>query len=1027
MASMSDSDCENQQPSTSSRSRHVFQKDDQEPLKPTTEDGDVEEKQRDPSSGAKEVGGGDEKVRVKSDSHVYTATKDSLFPKKKDQARTHALTLDWVFGVNRSLPFFSLQDHDQLVILYAAAHVGIIFNHTLNSQHILQGHSFPITCMCVSEDRRWIATADQGPRSMVMIWDSYSGIPVHTMFDCHPDGGVIAMAFSRDSKYLATLGNEKLQCVCIWDWTDDMEEPLWYTELSAQCGFQTYILFNPNDSSQLLSNSHNKVLLYTTSDGTLKYYFLRVMRGYNINVAGLDDTEDPPPSQGFYNIVAMAGGAFSQSVFHWSKRQILTASAGGSIVVWDLMEDFAANENLTRACVNVMSLQKEPITVLTVTDCCIVTGDTRGFITIYDENFLPLAWYEKLNLDAIVSISFSKESKEGYLEDCTLETKPLIIRNFVVSTISSIVVHVDAKKGVAQVLLDEESEPLHTVACHPKEPLVVMGDQGGVLKVRDYNRKVTLKSRIFEDDKHIESVAFDPEGLYLAVGFSSGVVQILDPNTLESNPDQTFRFTEESISHIAFSCDSKFLATADTGKAVTVFCLRAHESEPSRWEYLGRQRPHYKPIIDLLFGVHEDSKKPRLLSLGKDRVLVEYDLELSSVDNLLLLNSVRIEQSAVPTCMTWYPPLSAERSLLVVSDQYKMKLFNSSSKMCRNTFLGPKYGSPLKKVAVIPASKECKKDSYYLAYITQEKLGLQILPLDGNPFKSIALICHPSGVSAFACSYDGRFVFTAGGYDPSVMLWEISLNALEAAASLGGEDLAPFYTLLDGGREGPLFKEMEDFFYYCQIQHQGVDSMETRQVSTKIPFTEVPSLMRSLAYFPTEEEIEDIHNEVKFSKYAETGQYNHEVDLGEFIKLYVNHRPAFDVSNDALAQAFQVLGTTDGKEFPVLDRQELLELLQERGEPMSPDEVAECFTTLLGLCEENEEKENPRIPKEYLRGKPEGSLHNVISDKITIQEFINHILGFPLPPESTSPSSTRTTRATQKSDVASSSETSARI
>lgn len=49
-------------------------------------------------------------------------------------------------------------------------------------------------------------------------------------------------------------------------------------------------------------------------------------------------------------------------------------------------------------------------------------------------------------------------------------------------------------------------------------------------------------------------------------------------------------------------------------------------------------------------------------------------------------------------------------------------------------------------------------------------------------------------------------------------LFPFSFSALEAAAALGGEGLIPFYGLLEGGREGELFAELEDYFYYAQIR-----------------------------------------------------------------------------------------------------------------------------------------------------------------------------------------------------------------
>ena len=51
---------------------------------------------------------------------------------------------------------------------------------------------------------------------------------------------------------------------------------------------------------------------------------------------------------------------------------------------------------------------------------------------------------------------------------------------------------------------------------------------------------------------------------------------------------------------------------------------------------------------------------------------VEYDLSNSSEDDLKLLSVDRIEQSSVPTAVTWYPPLSKESFFITTNDQVRV-------------------------------------------------------------------------------------------------------------------------------------------------------------------------------------------------------------------------------------------------------------------------------------------------------------------------------------------------------------------
>ncbi|XP_005089173.1 cilia- and flagella-associated protein 251 [Aplysia californica] len=132
-------------------------------------------------------------------------------------------------------------------------------------------------------------------------------------------------------------------------------------------------------------------------------------------------------------------------------------------------------------------------------------------------------------------------------------------------------------------------------------------------------------------------------------------------------------------------------------------------------------------------------------------------------------------------------------------------------------------------------------------------------------------------------------------------------------------------------------------------------------------------------------------NEIKYNEYVNLGQYQEDIDLGSFIKLYINHRPAFGLSPEKLLWAFQTLAESPelGK-GGYIERGDMLDLLQKKGEHMTEYELAEHLTTLLGF-----NREGGSCEQEPFDADSAGSYiaENLPFD-LNAEVFINEILGF---------------------------------
>eukprot|EP00117_Sycon_ciliatum_P049450 scpid14290/ scgid35050/ WD repeat-containing protein 66 len=661
---------------------------------------------------------------------------------------------------------------------------------------------------------------------------------------------------------------------------------------------------------------------------------------------------------------------------------------------------------------------------------------------------------------------------QAFPADASKMARRFAVPEFFVATRQTVVAKcTPLGRGKFEVLLREHSDETHCVAAHPFLHRIVTGSFEGYLRLWDYKRRLPLIDKSLGENFRIHTLAIDATGEYLGVGTMDGQVQVFA--ALDLTPQSpVFKMSQgAAIRHLAFSHDGQYLATSDQSRCVTVYhrpmetniadftdSLDASppstpsaaalsegsrgsyrtdsrkDSERPSWNYLGKYRSHSKSIQGILFGVNEEDGEPRLFSVGNDRMLVEYDLAASVEDDLKIRTRDRIEQEAIPTCLAWYPYFSDQLFMMTANNEYKIKLYSLGTKMTRSTFQAKSSRQPIDKMMLLPLtdhetfSEEGRQERAYMLYAAHDELGLVQCPIDGNPFKYAPCIGHPGGIKSMAASYDGEYIFTAGGEDASIVMYKVNRQVIDKIVEAGGEGITPFYHCLPGqSRDTAWFERLSDYFYLTQIKVQRLDTQETLKIGRNIPSSEVPGILRAMGFYPTEYQIANMLNEIKYKFYNKTCLvYKDTVDMEDLIKLYINHLPVVGNSFERLKVAFKRIGKkiasenastadsddpsdvhhggvdgNDSESDSTLNTLSLLKVLKENGEHVSEAEQAELMCYLFCHPEEY-----LHLPDDYKPGdafhtsmKPEGVRLDVadvvqrIPEQVTAGTFAHDFLG----------------------------------
>ena len=349
----------------------------------------------------------------------------------------------------------------------------------------------------------------------------------------------------------------------------------------------------------------------------------------------------------------------------------------------------------------------------------------------------------------------------------------------------------------------------------------------------------------------------------------------------------------------------------------------------------------------------------------------------------------------------WHPKSAAdpEDRFVMANNEFKLKEFNIQSKHCRKTTLAPRFGNPPVCLVQVPMGTKPNTGpeevvaSTHFAFATASRvIGIGCFPLTGDPSEVMGVIAHPSTITSIAASFDGKYLFSTGGADLSANMWRVDTSKQEPSSApdpasdldpieakklfylnatssqknldmLRGTSKTPdisssFFSLLEGGEEGELHRDIIDYYCYCQLRNIGEDTTEQRNLSNSIPLDDIPSLMRSVGFYPSEAEALNMINEVKYKRFITTGEVQDQISLSEFIKLYLNHRPVLPLDKVDIIRSFETLAKQiachsqpgNDTEAGSISWSDLKVALMSHGENISQKDFDEAVMALMGAA-----------------------------------------------------------------------------
>ncbi|CAF3520544.1 unnamed protein product [Rotaria sp. Silwood1] len=458
---------------------------------------------------------------------IKKAMKEQLPPgEKRKKQPDEGLTLEYAFGYRGydcRDNVFSLKNGE---IVYHVAALGIVLNTELNQQRFYNCHTDDILCLTVSTDMKLVATGQIGRDPPIHVWDPVE-MQTSSILRGQHDRGICAIGFSRNGKFLASVGLDDYYTIVIWNWKKG-------EKIASQRGHNEKIFclrWNPHEDDRFVTVGVKHIKFWTQAGGGMT------------------------SKQGVFGKTSGKQGKKDQMcvVFGKTADTCITGGGDGAIYIW-------TNTTLTRM---VPDAHKAPLwAIAAVQDKGYITGGKDGKVILWDPEFKKsIKTYELLRKHVV------PDSRGQLTEEPTSVRAVTLTRRIIIGTRGGEICEIEKDGRIRIPIQGHAAGELWGLSTHPKKYEMCTASDDKTVRIWSLQERRMLRFRHFT--KLLRTCEYSQNGEQIAVGTKDGQLLILKEADLSTI--MTAEYRNREVSDIKFSPKGSYLAVGTHDNFVDIY------------------------------------------------------------------------------------------------------------------------------------------------------------------------------------------------------------------------------------------------------------------------------------------------------------------------------------------------------------------------------------------------------------------------------------------------------------------------